>query len=121
VAYFKQLGAASEVAIEACWNWGALNDALEAMDGVAKMVLSHPAKNRIIAGAQIKNDRVDAKALATLLPGDFVAKAHVPSRDVHQRKNMIRQRLWLARAIVRNRIHMVTDRHPRRLARREPV
>jgi hypothetical protein len=65
--------------IEACWNWGPLYDLLGGPDGEAKVVLSHPAKNRIIADAQIKNDRVDAKALATLLRGDFVARVHVPS------------------------------------------
>lgn len=112
--YFKQLGTPSEVVIEACWNWGPLYDLLEGLDGVAKVVLSHPAKNRIIADAQIKNDRVDAKALATLLRGDFVARVHVPSREVRQRKNVIRQRLWLARlrTMIRNRIHSVVDRHP---------
>jgi transposase len=113
-AYFKQLGSPSEVVIEACWNWGTLYDLLEGIDGVTKVVLSHPAKNRIIADAQIKNDRVDAKALATLLRGDFIARVHVPSRDVRQRKNVIRQRLWLARVrtMIRNRIHTVIDRHP---------
>jgi transposase len=112
--YFKTLGEPSEVVIEACWNWGALYDLLEGIEGVGKVVLSHPAKNRIIADAQIKNDRVDAHTLATLLRGDFVAKVHVPCRDVRQRKNVIRQRLWLARlrTMIRNRIHTVVDRHP---------
>jgi HSP20 family protein len=113
-AYFKHLGTPSEVVIEACWNWGVLYDLLEDTPGVAKVVLSHPAKNRIIAEAQIKNDGIDAHALATLLRGDFVAKVHVPSRDVRQRKNVVRQRLWLARlrTMIRNRIHCVIDRHP---------
>ena len=113
-AYFKKLGAPSEVVVEACWNWGVLYDLLEDTAGVAKVVRSHPAKNRIIADAQIKNDRIDAKALATLLRGDFVARVHVPSRDVRQRKNVVRQRLWLARVrtMIRNRIHCVIDRHP---------
>jgi transposase len=113
-AYFKKLGTPSEVVIEACWNWGSLYDLLEDTEGVAKVVLSHPAKNRIIADARIKNDRIDAKALATLLRGDFVARVHVPSRDVRQRKNVVRQRLWLARmrTMIRNRIHTVIDRHP---------
>ena len=103
-AYFKKLGTPSEVVIEACWNWGVLYDLLEDTAGVAKIVRSHPAKNRI-----------DAKALATLLRGDFVARVHVPSRDVRQRKNVVRQRLWLARVrtMIRNRIHCVIDRHPR--------
>lgn len=113
-AYFKKLGEPSEVVIEACWNWGVLYDLLEETAGVDKVVLSHPAKNRIIADAQIKNDRIDAHALATLLRGDFVSRVHVPSKDVRQRKNLVRQRLWLARArtMIRNRIHTVIDRHP---------
>jgi transposase len=114
-AYFAALDEPSEVVIEACWNWGTLYDLLEATPRVAKVVLSHPAKNRIIADAQIKNDKVDAKALATLLRGHFVATVHVPSHDVRQKKNTLRQRLWLARlrTMVRNRIHAVLDRHPR--------
>ena len=106
-AYFAALGAPSAVVIEACWNWGTLYDLLEETPGVERVVLSNPAKNRIIADAQIKNDRIDAKALATLLRGDFVATVHVPAKDVRAKKNTVRQRLWLARVrtMVRNRIH----------------
>lgn len=114
-AYFRRLEEPGEVVIEACWNWTTLYDLLEDTTGVSKVILSHPAKNRIIADAQIKNDRIDAKALATLLRGNFVATVHVPSREVRQRKNLIRQRLWLARVrtMIRNRIHTVIDRHPK--------
>ncbi len=114
-AYFQSLHGPSEVVIEACWNWATLYDLLEDTPAVAKVVLSNPAKNRIIADAQIKNDRVDAKALATLLRGNFVSTVHVPDKEVRQKKNTVRQRLWLARVrtMVRNRIHTVLDRHPR--------
>jgi transposase len=114
-AYFKGLPAPSEVVIEACWNWGVLYDLLEQTPGVIAVVLSHPAKNRIIADAQIKNDRVDARALATLLRGNFVARVHVPAKEVRLKKNTLRQRLWLARmrTRMRNRIHSVIDRYPR--------
>ena len=114
-AYFAALDGPSEAVIEACWNWGTLYDLLEETPNVAKVVLSNPAKNRIIADAQIKNDRIDAKALATLLRGDFVSAVHVPGREVRRKKNTVRQRLWLARlrTMVRNRIHAVLDRHPR--------
>ncbi|MFZ5495809.1 MAG: transposase [Verrucomicrobiota bacterium] len=107
-AYFKALDGPSEAVIEACWNWDTLYDVLEDTPGVAKVVLSNPAQNRIIADAQIKNNRVDAKALATLLRGNFVSTVHVPGKEV-------RQRLWLARVrtMGRNRIHTVLDRHPR--------
>jgi hypothetical protein len=84
--YFAALGEPSEVIIEVCWNWATLHDLLEETQGVARIVVSQPAKNRIIAEAQIKNDRIDAKALATLLRGEFMAKIHVPCRDVRERK-----------------------------------
>ncbi len=92
---FASLGGASDVIIEACWNRATLHDVLEKSQGVAKVVVSHPAKNRIIAEAQIRNDSIDAKALATLLRGDFVSRIHAPSRDERNRKLMVRQRLWL--------------------------
>jgi transposase len=114
-AYFAALDGPSETVIEACWNWATIYDLLEETEGVAKVVLSNPAKNRIIADAQIKNDKVDAKALATLLRGNFVSTVHVHCKEVRQKKNTVRQRLWLARVrtMIRNRIHTVIDRHPR--------
>ncbi len=40
---------------------------------------------------------------------------HVPARDVRQRKNIVRQRLVLARmrTMIRNRIQTVIDRNPK--------
>ena len=66
-AYFKALAEESKVVIEACWNWGWLYDLLREVDGIKDVVLAHPFKTRLIADAQIKNDRLDARALATLL------------------------------------------------------
>jgi transposase len=80
--------------IKACWNWATLYDLLGDTPKVSKVVLSNPAKNRIIADAQIKNDRVDAKALTTLLRGNFGSTVHVPGKEVRQEKNPGRQRLW---------------------------
>jgi len=90
--YFASLGEPSDVIIEACWNWATLHDLLEEAQGVGKVVVSHPAKNRIIAEAQIKNNSIDVRALATLLRGDFMSRIHVPSRDVRYRKLLVRQR-----------------------------
>jgi transposase len=113
-AYFRGLPEPSEVLLEACWNWGTVYDCLEGTAGVAEVLVSHPAKNRIIAEAKIKTDRLDARALSTLLRGRFFARVHVPSSEVRRRKNLIRQRLWMARerTRVRNRIHALLDRHP---------
>lgn len=113
-AYFKALDQPTKVAIEACWNWGVLYDLLETLEGIDEVILSNPAKNRIIAESMRKNDRFDAKALATLLRGNFISSVHVPARAVRMKKNVLRQRLWLSRmrTRVRNRIHCVIDRHP---------
>lgn len=112
--YFRSLPEQTEVLLEACWNWGVVFDSLEGLKEVATVMVSNPAKNRIIADAQIKTDKVDAHALGTLLRGRFFAPIHVPGKDVRERKNVIRQRLWMARqrTMIRNRIHALLDRHP---------
>lgn len=72
------------------------DDRFDDTAGAGKVVLAHSAKNRIAA-----------EAPATLQRGDFIARVHVPFRGVRQRKNVVRQRRWLARvgAIIRHRIH----------------
>lgn len=105
-------GEPAKTVIEACWNWGKVYDTLEEIEGIEEIVLAHPLKTRLIADAQIKTDKLDAEALATLLRGNFVARAHVPDRATRQRKNELRQRLYWARlrTRIRNRIHALLDR-----------
>ncbi len=66
-AYFQSLPEPSRGVVEACWNWGWLYDELGEIEAVEDVVLAHPFKTRLIADAQIKTDRLDARALATLL------------------------------------------------------
>jgi transposase len=116
----------SKAVLEACWNWGLTHDLLEELEEVDEVVLAHPLKTRLIADAQIKTDRLDAFALATLLRGNLLARAHVPRRETRVRKNLLRQRLYWARlrTMLRNRIHALLDRQlwpharPRPIARR---
>lgn len=110
--YFKSLGEDSAVVMEACWNWGWLFDLLGTLPGITSVLLAHPAKTRIIADAQIKTDKVDARALATLLRGNLVAPVHAPSPVVRSKKHVLRQRLFIVRArtMIRNRIHALIDR-----------
>jgi len=112
VRFFDELGGQSKVVIEACWNWGLINDLLEEIEGIKEVVLAHPFKTRLIADAQIKTDRLDAEALGTLLRGNLIARAHIPSRATRARKNLLRQRLYWARlrTMLRNRIHALLDR-----------
>ena len=111
-AFFESLAGPSKAVLEACWNWGLTHDLLEEIDGIEEVVLAHPLKTRLIGEAQIKTDRLDAEALATLLRGELVARAHVPRRETRARKNLLRQRLYWARlrTMLRNRIHTLLDR-----------
>jgi len=113
--YFKSLGEPSKVVIEATWNWGRVHDLLEAIEEVDEVVLAHPYKTRIIAEAQVKTDKLDARALARLLRADLVARAYIPSPETRRRKDVLRQRLfWVrVRTMVRNRVHQLLDRQPR--------
>jgi transposase len=110
--FFSDLEGPSKVALEACWNWGRIYDLLKEIGGIEEVVLAHPLKTRLIADAQIKTDALDASALATLLRGDLIARAYVPSKATRQRKEVLRQRLYWARlrTRIRNRIHALVDR-----------
>jgi transposase len=112
VQYFQGLGGRSKVVIEACWNWGKFYDLLEALPQVTEVVLAHPLKTRLIADAQIKTDKLDARALALLLRGGLIARAHVPRPATRRRKNLLRQRLYWSRlrTRLRNRVHALVDR-----------
>jgi transposase len=110
--FFSELGEPAKVVMEACWNWGWLYDLLGETPGVAEVVLAHPYKTRLIAEAQIKTDRIDARALAKLLRGDLIARSHAPGPATRQRKHLLRQRLfWVRlRTMLRNRTHALLDR-----------
>jgi len=110
--FFAELGESSKVVMECCWNWGWLYDVLKEIEQVEEVVLAHPYKTRLIAEAQIKNDRIDAQMLAKLLRGDLVARSHAPSAAARARKQLLRQRLFwaLVRTMLRNLIHALLDR-----------
>jgi transposase len=109
--FFSSLGGPSK-AVVGCWNWGRIHDLLQEIDAVDEVVLANPLKTRLIADVQIKTDGLDAKALATLLRGDLIARAYVPAKLTRQRKEVLRQRLYWARlrTRIRNRIHALVDR-----------
>lgn len=116
--YLRALGGPCKAVIEACWGWGKVHDLLEATGLVEEVVLAHPYKTRIIAEAQIKTDKVDARALAFLLRLGAVPRAHVPKLATRRRKEVLRQRLfWVReRTKLRNRVHALLDRQNTELA-----
>lgn len=110
--YFKALPGPHRIVIEACWNWPWLYDTLCELPKVESVIVAHPGKTRIIGEAQIKTDKLDARALCTLLRGNLVSTVHVPSAKTRERKHRLRQRLGWARlrTQVRNRVHALLAR-----------
>ena len=88
-------------------NWHWLFEILEREVPSERIVLANPFKTRIIAEAQIKTDKVDARILADLLRGRLVSSVHIAGRETRQIKEVLRQRCFFVRqrTMLRNRIH----------------
>ena len=95
------------VAFEATMNWHWLFELLEAHLPAEDIVMANPFKTRIIAEAQVKTDKVDARILALLLRADMVSRVHIPCKATRERKEVLRQRCFFVRqrTMLRNRIH----------------
>jgi transposase len=63
--------------------------------------------------AKIKNDKVDARVLASLLRGGLVAECYVPPRDVRELRVLVRHRVQLVKSagMVKNHVHSLLDRY----------
>lgn len=88
-------------------NWQWLLEILEAAMPREDIVLANPWKTRIIAEAQIKTDKVDARILADLLRGNLIARVHICGKATREIKEVLRQRCFFVRqrTMLRNRIH----------------
>ena len=100
------------VAFEATMNWGWLYEILETIPGIERIVMANPLHVRLIAAAQVKTDKVDARKLAQLLRANMLPASHIPDRATRDRKEVLRQRMfWVRqRTQVRNRIHRLLGR-----------
>jgi transposase len=95
------------VVFEASMNWHWLHEVLEqAMPG-EHITLANAFKTRIIAEAQVKTDKIDARILALLLRAGLISSVHIPCKETRQRKEVLRQRCFFVRqrTMLRNRIH----------------
>jgi transposase len=110
--YFQSLDGPAKVVLEGCRNWGYLYDLLHEIQPIEEVQLANAYKLRIIAEAQVKTDKIDARALANLLRGDLIPRLHVPSPKNRLRKDVLRQRVfWVRqRTMIRNRVHILVDR-----------
>lgn len=107
----NELGEPCEAVLESGYAWGPTYDLLD--DLGVEVTLAHAQKVRAIADAKIKTDSIDAHTLARLLQADLIPEVHVPSKEVRQHKDVLRQRCWLVkvRTTIKNRIHALLDRN----------
>ena len=71
------------------------------------VTLSNPYKTRIVAESKKKTDKVDARILADLRRGNYIAPCYVPDEDTIQKKQLVRFRARMAQETTRfkNMIH----------------
>lgn len=100
------------VAFESTMNWSWLYELLEQIPGIERIVMANPLHVRLIAAAQVKTDKVDARKLAQLLRANLLPASHIPDRPTRLRKEVLRQRtFWVReRTKIRNRIHRLLGR-----------
>jgi transposase len=103
------LGEPVSVVYESGLNWTWLYEVLEKIKNVASITLANAYKVRLIAEAQIKTDKIDARKLAMLLRIGMVPSCHIPDRETRNRKEVLRQRAYWVRQRtgLRNRIHKI--------------
>lgn len=97
------------VVYESSLNWSWLYELLQAAPNVSSITLANPFKVRLIAEAEIKTDKISARALATLLRLNVVPACHIPDAETRRRKEVLRQRsYWVkTRTAVRCRVHKI--------------
>jgi transposase len=100
-----------EVMLEATTNAWPVVDLLRQHAG--HVVVANPSKTKLIAEARIKNDKVDALALAQLLAARFVCDVWVPDQQVRESRALAAHRANLQKQCTRikNRIHGLLRRH----------
>jgi transposase len=97
--------------LESTGIWEFIYEGIEARG--FEVQLAHPLKVRAIAEASVKTDKVDARTLARLLRLDMVPRSYVPSRDVRDLRQLVRQRAFLVQRCTsfKNRIHAELTRN----------
>jgi len=102
--FSESIPAQSSIAIESSstWYW-----AHRLLSERHRVVLSNPIKNKAIASAKVKTDKIDSVMLATLLRGGFMAECYVPSRETMEFRELVRYRANLVRQRTRmkNQVH----------------
>jgi transposase len=109
--FAESLGRDDEVVLEATANAVAIARLLE--PHVGRVVLANPKAVKAATGLRAKTDKIDAKTLAKLLAGGFLAEVWTPDELTRVRRRLIARRGQLVRHRVRekNQIHAILQRN----------
>lgn len=93
VGALAEMGRPFRVAYEASTGYGVLYDRLrEVADDV---IVAHAGKLRLIFQTKRKNDRIDARKIATLLRLNQIPRVHVPEHAVREMRGAVEHRAGL--------------------------
>lgn len=111
LSFFDYLPDKAKVVIEACGIKDNIIDALTAHG--FEVVVSNPLKNRLIAEAKVKTDKIDARILADLLRVNMISCVYYPPKDIRELRDLVRQREYVVheRTSCKNRIKRVLLRN----------
>jgi transposase len=75
--------------------------------GYKSVTLSNPYLTKAIAASKKKTDKIDAKILADLLRGEYIATCYVPNKKIVKHRQLVRYRKKLIqwRTALKNSIH----------------
>jgi transposase len=116
----QHLTSQDQVALEVGSNTWCIVDILRQYAG--QVTAANPYKTKLIAEAHIKNDKVDAIALARLLAARFIPEVWVPDNQVREQRALAVHRATLQkqRTQVKNRAHQLLARHNLRCPEKSP-
>jgi transposase len=108
--FFDYLDEEVRIVVEAC---GIRDDVLDALLARGfNVVLSDPYKNKLIAQAKNKTDKLDARILANLLRAGMIYTSYYPPEHIRQARDVVRHRIQLVgqRTSCKNRIQLLLTR-----------
>ena len=73
------------------------------------VILSNPYQTKAIAASKKKTDKIDARILADLYRGGYIAQCHVPNKNIVDLRQLVRYRTKIVRmrAKLKNYIHSI--------------
>jgi len=107
LGYFETITRPASVVLEASHNWGMLYDVLS--DQGFEVHICHSREAKMIGLASVKNDKVDAYKLATLLRVGLLPEAYVPNPKSRELRGLVRGRASLKghSTAIKNQVHAI--------------